>query len=199
MKTKNRLLGVGILTGVASSLCCITPILALAAGTGTIAGVFGWLEPFRWPLVVVSILALGFAWYIKIRPDKSEDCGCDTETRTPFFQSKTFLGGVTVFVILSLSFPYYAESFYPSNEREVVFVQEQNIQTVEYLVSGMTCTGCEGHVKSEVNKLNGIVSCQVSYEEGNTIVKFDSTLTNVEEVKTAIERTGYKVTNNPEQ
>ncbi|MDX1604263.1 MAG: cation transporter, partial [Salinimicrobium sediminis] len=59
---------------------------------------------------------------------------------------------------------------------------------------GMTCTGCEGHVKSEVIKLNGIVSCKVSYEEGNTVVEFDSSRTNVEEVKTAIERTGYKVT-----
>ncbi|MBZ9730129.1 mercuric transport protein MerTP [Salegentibacter sp. JZCK2] len=169
------------------------------AGTGSLTGNFSWLEPFRWPLVVVSILALGLAWYLKIKPTKSEDCGCDTESPTSFFQSKTFLGGVTVFVILSLSFPYYSEAFYPSNEKEIVFVQEQNIQTVEYLVSGMTCAGCEGHVKSEVNKLNGIVSCQVSYEEGNTIVKFDSTLTNVGDVKIAIERTGYKVTNNPEQ
>lgn len=198
MKTKNGLLGVGILTGVASSLCCVTPILALVAGTGSLTGNFSWLEPFRWPLVVVSLLALGFAWYIKIRPPKSEDCDCDTESRTPFFQSKTFLGVVTVFVILSLAFPYYAEAFYPTNEKEVVFVQEQNIQMVEFFVSGMTCAGCEGHVKSEVNKLNGIVSCQVSYEEGNTIVKFDSTLTNIEEVRTAIERTGYKVTKNQE-
>lgn len=199
MKTKNGLLGVGILTGVASSLCCVTPILALVAGTGSLTGIFSWLEPFRWPLMVVSILALGLAWFIKIRPTKREDCGCDTDSRTPFFQSKTFLGGITVFVILSLAFPYYAEAFYPTTEKEVVFVQEQNIQTVEYLVSGMTCAGCEGHVKSEVNKQNGIVSCQVSYEEGNTIVKFDSTLTNVEEVKAAIERTGYKVTKNQEQ
>lgn len=194
MKTKNGLLGVGILTGVASSLCCITPLLALVAGTGSLTGIFSWLEPLRLPLVVVSVLALGLAWYLNLKPIKSKDCGCDTESRTSFFQSKTFLVGVTVFVALSLAFPYYAEAFYTSNEKEIVFVQEKNIQTVEFLVSGMTCAGCESHVKSEVNKVNGIVSCKVSYEEGNAVVKFDNTRTNVEELKTAIERTGYKVT-----
>ena len=194
MKAKNNLLGVGIVTGIASSLCCITPFLAIVAGTGGIAGAFNWLEPFRWPLFVISLMALAVAWYLKIKPVKVEDCGCDTESRTSFFQTRTFLSGVTVFVALSLAFPYYAEAFYPSNEKEVVFVQEKNIQTMEFSVSGMTCAGCEGHVKSEVNKLHGIVSCQVTYEDGNTIIEYDSTRTNLEEVKTAIERTGYKVT-----
>ncbi|WP_424494100.1 mercuric transport protein MerTP [Salinimicrobium sp. GXAS 041] len=198
MKAKNSLLGVGILTGIASSLCCITPLLAIVAGTGSMAGAFEWLEPLRWQLVVSSLIALAVAWYLKIKPVKEEDCGCDTEYRTSFFQSRTFLGGVTVFVGLSLAFPYYAEAFYPSNEKEVVFVQEKNIQTTEFLVSGMTCAGCEGLVKSEVNKLDGIVSCKVSYEDGNTVVEFDTTRTNIEEVKTAIERTGYKVTKNQE-
>ncbi|TBW26986.1 mercuric transport protein MerTP [Gramella sp. KN1008] len=193
MKTKNSFLGVGILTGIASSLCCIAPILAIAAGTGSMAGAFAWLEPFRWPLVAVSIVALGFAWYLNLK-STDDDCGCESNFRFSFFQSRKFLSGVTVFVILSLAFPYYAQAFYPSDEKEVVFVQEKNIQMVEFSVSGMTCTGCEGHVKSEVNKLNGIVTCKVSYEEGNTVVEFDSTRTNVEEVKTAIERTGYKVT-----
>jgi copper chaperone CopZ len=194
MKTKNSFLGVGIFTGVASSLCCIAPILAIAAGTGSMAGAFAWLEPFRWPLVAVSIVALGFAWYLNLK-SSDDDCGCESNSRSSFFHSRKFLSGVTVFVILSLAFPYYAEAFYPSNEKEVVFVQEKNIQTVEFSVSGMTCTGCEGHVKSEVNKLNGIVSCKVSYEEGNTVVEFNSSRTSVEEVKTAIERTGYKVKN----
>lgn len=199
MKTKNRILAVGIFTGVASSLCCITPVLSLVAGTGILTGVFDWLEPLRWPLIIVSILALGFAWYLKIKPFKNDNCNCDAKSQNPFFQSTAFLGGVTVFVVLSLTFPYYAEAFYPSNEKGVVLVQEENIQTVEYLVSGMTCAGCEGHIKTEVNKLKGIISCQVSYEKGNTIVKFDPALVNVEDLKTAIERTGYKVIKDPGQ
>ncbi len=193
MKTKNGFLGVGILTGIASSLCCIAPLLAIVAGTGSMAGAFAWLEPFRWPLVVVSLVALGFAWYLNLKPSM-DDCSCETTARPSFFRSRKFLGGVTVFVILSLAFPYYAEAFYPSNEKEVVFVQEKNIQTAEFLISGMTCTGCEGHVRSEVNKLKGIVFCKVSYQDANAIVEFDSTTTNVEDIKTAIEKTGYQVT-----
>lgn len=47
-------------------------------------------------------------WHFKIKPVKVDNCGCDNDARTSFFQSKTFLSGVTVFVVLSLVLPYYA-------------------------------------------------------------------------------------------
>lgn len=194
MKAGNPFVGLGILTGVASSLCCIVPLLALIAGTGTLVGAFAWLEPFRWFLVAISLLALGFAWYFQIRSERRDDCGCERKSPTSFFQSRTFLGAVTVFVFLSLAFPSYAKAFYPSSEKEVVLVQEKDVETVVFSVRGMTCAGCEAHVQTEIDRLKGIVSRRVSYEEGNTIVEFDNTLTNVEEVKAAMERTGYIVT-----
>ena len=47
MKTDNKLIGAGLLTAIAASLCCITPVLALIAGTSGLASTFSWLEPFR--------------------------------------------------------------------------------------------------------------------------------------------------------
>ncbi|PZX67881.1 hypothetical protein LY54_00620, partial [Salegentibacter mishustinae] len=41
------LLGAGLLTAAAASLCCITPILALISGSAGIASSFSWMEPFR--------------------------------------------------------------------------------------------------------------------------------------------------------
>jgi len=46
MEKSNKILGVGIFTAVAASLCCITPVLALLAGTSGIASTFSWIEPF---------------------------------------------------------------------------------------------------------------------------------------------------------
>ena len=60
--------------------------------------------------------------------------------------------------------------------------------------SSMTCTGCEHHVKSEANKLDGIIEVAVSYEEGNAIVKFDKSKTSIEAITAAINATGYKAT-----
>ena len=59
----------------------------------------------------------------------------------------------------------------------------------------MTCSSCEEHVNLEVNKLNGVLSSKVSYEEGNAIIQFDSTKTTVIEIEKAINATGYNVNN----
>lgn len=68
-------------------------------------------------------------------------------------------------------------------------------KTVEFKISGMTCTGCEHHVTSEINKLKGIVEAKVSYEKGNAIVKFDNSKTTIDNIENAINSTGYKITN----
>ena len=46
MKSENKLIGTSLLTAIAASLCCMTPVLALIAGTSGIASTFSWVEPF---------------------------------------------------------------------------------------------------------------------------------------------------------
>lgn len=70
MKKNNKIIGAGLLTAIASSLCCITPVLALISGTSGIASTFSWLEPFRPYLIGFTILVLGFAWYQKLKQKK---------------------------------------------------------------------------------------------------------------------------------
>jgi mercuric ion transport protein len=57
----------------------------------------------------------------------------------------------------------------------------------------MTCAGCEQHVNSEISKLEGIVETKTSYTRGTSTVRFDSSKTSLEQIKTAIENTGYKI------
>ena len=195
---KNKLAVTGILTAITASLCCITPVLALIAGTSGVASTFSWIEPFRPYLIGLTILVLLFAWYQKLKPEKEIDCECETDKKPKFIQSKTFLGVVTVFAIVMLAFPYYSSMFYPNSEKQIVVVDKSNIKTTEYKISGMTCASCEAHVNHEVNKLNGIVNSKTSYENGNSIIEFDETKTNELEIEKAINATGYKVTNKKE-
>jgi mercuric ion transport protein len=205
MKSKNKLIGAGLLTAITASLCCITPILALIAGTSGIASTFSWIEPFRPYLIGLTILVLGFAWYHKLKPKNEIDCECETDNLTAtkpgnpkFIQSKIFLGIVTVFAVIMLAFPYYSGVFYPNTEKQIIVVDKLNIQSTEFKISGMTCASCEEHVNHEVNKLNGIVTSKVSYENGNAIIEFDSTKTNETDITKVINSTGYKVTNKKE-
>lgn len=194
MKTDKKLIGAGLLTAFAASLCCITPVLALVAGTSGLASTFSWLEPVRPYFIGLTILVLGFAWYQKLKPKKQIDCNCETEEKQKFIQSKMFLGIVTIFAIVMLAFPYYSSIFYPKTEKQIIVVDKSNIQKVEFAISGMTCTSCSEQVNHEVNKLTGILSSNASYENGNAIIEFDNTKTNIVEIEKAINSTGYHVT-----
>ena len=194
MKNENKLIGASLLTTITASLCCITPVLVLITGTSGIVSTFSWIDPFRPYLIGLTILVLGFVWYQKLKPKKEIDCECETDEKPKFIQSKKFLGIVTTFVIIMLSFPYYSGIFYLNTEKQIMIVDKSDIFTTEFKISGMTCVSCEEHVNHQVNKLNGIVNSKVSYENGNAIIEFDRTKTNEEQIEKAINSTGYKVT-----
>jgi mercuric ion transport protein len=205
MKSEKKLAGLGLLTAVSASLCCITPVLALLAGTSGLASTFSWLDPLRPYLIGLTVLVLGFAWYQKLKPQKQIDCNChptdlpdDKSRKAPFMQTKKFLGIVTFFAVLMLAFPMYAHVFFPKSENQTIITDQSNVLTLEFKINGMTCSGCEEHVNHEVNKLTGIVETSVSYEYGNAIIKFDQTQTNIDEIEKAIEKTGYFVTDKKE-
>jgi len=198
MKSENKIIGAGMLTAITASLCCITPVLALIAGTSGIASTFSWVDPFRPYLIGLTILALGFAWYQKLSPKVTEtqkdiDCECATDEKRKFIQTKTFLGIATLFAVTMISFPDYAHIFYPKSEKEIVIVKESNIQKVEFSIDGMTCTSCAEHVQHDVNKLPGIIVATASYEDKNAVVEFDNSKTTLADIQKAIDGTGYKV------
>ncbi len=192
MKVNNKLIGAGLLTAITASLCCITPLLALLAGTSGLASTFSWIEPFRPYLIGLTVLVLGIAWYQKIKSTNEMDC-CTTE-KPKFIDSKTFLGLITAFTIIMLSFPSFSTAFYPNIEKQLIVVDTNNITTLAFEINGMTCTSCEVHVNHKVNQLDGIIDTKVSYENGNAIIAFDNTKTKQVEIEKAINSTGYKVT-----
>ena len=198
MKSENKLAGLGLLTAISASLCCITPVLALLAGTSGLASTFSWLDPLRPYLIGLTVLVLGFAWYQKIKPQKQVDCNCNKQEKPPFIQTKKFLGIVTVFAVVMLAFPTYAHIFFPKTENQTNITEQANIQTTEFSINGMTCSGCEEHVNHEVNKLTGIINTTVSYENGNAIIAFDKTKTDNQEIEQAIAKTCYSVTEKKE-
>ena len=196
MSTKSKnLIKAGVLSAVAASLCCITPVLALFAGTTSLASSFSWMEPFRPYLIALTILVIAFAWYQKLKPRTKEEmeCACEEDEKPPFMQSKTFLGLVSLFAVIMLAFPYYADIFYPNTKKEVIIVSASDIKTTEFVIDGMTCSGCAEIVDFEVNKLEGIINSNASYEKSNAVVKFDVTKTNEHEIEKAINSTGYIV------
>ncbi len=192
-RTSKNVAYTGLFAAVAASSCCIPPVIALIAGVGGGASALSWMEPFRPYLIGLAVLAIGYAWYSYLKTKKAEDC-CEVDAKPKWFQTKGFLIGITLFAAISISFPYYSHIFYPDNKKEVVIVNQSNIQTVNFEVEGMTCASCEQHVTHAVNELEGIVNVAASFEKANAKVEFDDSKTTKEDIEKAINSTGYKVT-----
>ncbi len=81
-----------------------------------------------------------------------------------------------------------------SNDTEAK-VQSANPDWIEVVldVEGMTCDGCENAIKAGVESLDGIEVVESSHEEGWTKIKFDQSLTSVEDIEGKITDTGYVV------
>ncbi len=193
MSKERKIIGIGLFSAVTASMCCITPVLALLAGTSGMASSFSWLEPFRPYFIGITVLMLGFAWFKKVKPSKDVSCACDTNKKWKFIETKSFLALISVFAIMMILFPSYADVFYPRSNKEVVVIRESNIKTAEFEIEGMTCNSCAEHVKFEVNKLEGVINASASYENKNAIVQFDNSKATLSQIKNAINGTGYKV------
>ncbi|UCS92208.1 mercuric transport protein MerTP [Echinicola marina] len=188
----------GLLAAIVASLCCITPVISFLAGISGIASTLSWMEPFRPYLIVLTIGVLAFAWYQKLRSRTAEEiaCACEDDQKPSFWQSKKFLGIVTVFATLTLAFPSYSHIFYPnSTSSGVVADQDQTqIKLADFKLKGMTCTGCEEHVKHAVSGLNGVLETTASHKNANAQVKYNASLVDVNKIIEAINSTGYTVT-----
>ena len=193
-KTQSRSIGTALLAAVTASLCCITPVLALFSGASGIAATFSWLEPARPFLIGLTILILGVAWYLNFKPVKTEaDCACDDD-KQPFIQSKTFLGIVTLLAIAMLSFPSYSHIFYPNtNQSSMINVADSSIRLLELDIKGMTCAGCEEHVKHAASQVEGVLQVDASFETGTANIRFNQLLVSKDEIVVAVNKTGYQV------
>lgn len=68
----------------------------------------------------------------------------------------------------------------------------------EIKVTGMTCGACTVSVKSALTKVKGVKSAEVSYEKSVAIIVYDDEKTNEQQLREAINKTGFKAEGSPE-
>lgn len=194
-QTSNMLSIAGLTAAIASSLCCIGPLVALLGGVSGVASTFSWIEPARPWLMIGSGLALAFAFREAYKPIAVDDCNCEMPAKKKFFQTKSFVWTITALSVVMFSFPYYSGSLLPAQSSDYVFANSSNHLQATINIEGMTCTGCENHVQSALLSTGAVDSASANYEMGSAFATFDPEQISPEELKNAIEvETGYTVT-----
>ena len=63
----------------------------------------------------------------------------------------------------------------------------------------MTCGACSVSVKSALTRIKGVKSADVSYEKGLATVVYDDQQTNEQQLREAINKTGFKAESKSEK
>lgn len=66
------------------------------------------------------------------------------------------------------------------------------LKKVCFKVDGMTCTLCPITVKLAIKKVKGVERVKTSLEKHEAVVDFDPQITNVSQIKKAIDDVGYE-------
>ncbi len=64
---------------------------------------------------------------------------------------------------------------------------------ISLLVGGMDCTACALPIENGIKALPGVKKANVNYVTGKVFVVYDDGKTNEEDIKNAIEDSGYEV------
>jgi len=67
-----------------------------------------------------------------------------------------------------------------------------DLKTAEFVVEGMTCSGCEAGIKMAVGRLDGVDSVTASHEDGTAEVRYDAAAVSPEEIAATIGKLGYE-------
>ncbi len=68
---------------------------------------------------------------------------------------------------------------------------QEGVEEKVIKVDGMTCRKCEKAVEKEVKKVSGVIEVKADHKSGTCKVKVKAG-TNLEDIKKAIEKAGYK-------
>ncbi len=81
-----------------------------------------------------------------------------------------------------------------SSDESSTQTQTQQIEQLTFNVKGMTCTGCEETIETNVKKLEGIQNVIASHTEKTAIIEYDPQKSDTTKIKEAISESGYEVT-----
>ncbi|MDM8158994.1 cation transporter [Labilibaculum sp. K2S] len=71
--------------------------------------------------------------------------------------------------------------------------QVVDYETMEFTVTGMTCTGCENTIKNGLKQIDGVVEVEASHTNNKVSIKVEKDKVNRDEIAQQIEAIGYNV------
>ena len=210
MKEKRLAVGGAVIAAIAASLCCVGPVLFAVLGLGAFgaASVFEAARPYLLSGAAL-LLAIGFYWtYFRRGTACAPGEACATKPVSRIGRSGLWIA--TIAVLAFALAPYYVghlasafarqrtattttqEAVHPNRQVREDVTSQAALATISVKVEGMSCTACEVPVRDALSHTPGVHMSDVSYQRGDARIEFDPKTTNIDQIKRAIDSTGYK-------
>ncbi|MCH8121793.1 MAG: cation transporter [Bacteroidetes bacterium] len=176
---------------LASSACCTIPFVLVSAGFGG-----AWLsnltalEPYRPIFILAALLFLGMAFWKRYKSSNDPDCECEP-AKNPRSGRVLLLVGTIATSALIIS-PWFLSAVSPSSAIATHSVDPSgHVLEVVLEVDGMTCETCPATVKMALERIDGVLEANVSYEPPLATVRFDGFAVSLDDLTRATSNVGF--------
>ncbi len=176
----------GILSALLASVCCVTPLILVLLGLGSL-GIGAALGRFHWWFLLAAIGLLTYGW----RAHVQEQRRCRT-AQCEMRRSNTTRGvlmSASVIVAAFVGLNLYTHASQRAATPSPTSAASANIVLP---VEGMTCLTCELTVESSLKRLPGVASADANVAQQNVTVHYDPAQVTVDKLIAAVNKTGYE-------
>ncbi|OGH56459.1 MAG: hypothetical protein A3G34_12360 [Candidatus Lindowbacteria bacterium RIFCSPLOWO2_12_FULL_62_27] len=177
----------GILSSVFASVCCVGPLVAVMLGLGGV-GLAAFFGKYHWVWLAIAAVMLTAGW-MRHRKESKTACETGCDLSTPRKTRGVLMGASAVlafFLVLNVWTHHMragsgATQTQPAGEVAVIGVD------------GMVCFTCEVALKTQLQKLPGVLYVDANSKAGRVTVRFDPARVGRPRIEEAINATGYQV------
>lgn len=194
MKTILTYLGTAV-AALAASACCWIPAL-LGAGAAGSLGISAALAPWQpYLLALTGLFLLGGFWMVYRKP--SAECCDEGGCATPAAKRRRKINigvmwVVAAFALAMSAYPNLLAATARASSSSRTAAVPANSSTLVFHVKGMDCEACAAPIKTEVEKVPGVLSAAIDFKKAELVVSSKLTLPDKGAVLAAVEKAGFK-------
>ena len=176
----------GIFSALVASVCCVTPLLLVLLGLGSL-GIGAALGRFHWWFLLAAVALLTYGWRVYGKEQgrcRAAHCEIPQGGTT-----RMVLTAASVIVAAFVGLNLYT---YASQHSTTSLPAGNGLTSIVLPVKGMTCLTCELTIESSLKRLPGVSHADARVAEETVSIHYDPARVSPDDLIAAINKTGYK-------
>jgi len=187
MKLNNKGLASGFWAGIISSLCCITPMVLIFLGLGTVSFAFSFVA-YKLEFLLTSLFFLALTTWFFL---KKEKCSLFSKQARSFLISSLavylllFFGLVYV-LVPTLGSKIYQARLFDKNSNDHQASCHLEIDLVSLELDKLSCASCAAAIQHALEQQPGVIKTEVNLKTNKTLVHYNDQAISPSEIIKAI-------------